>query len=511
MKGVQHIIELVQLIEQYREKNPTLFYGHSKKERLTLFYQLLNKKEYTLESELAQQLVGSNEKSSAYQKLKSEFKNELLKAVLQLDIKEDSSSARKQAYQDCYKEWSVANILFSKNARNAAIDLCLKILKQAKYYDFSDLVMEVCRLLRIHFGSIEGNEGKFDQYNQLYLQYLEIFKADNLAEELYTSLVLKYVKRKATEESTQLKAKECYEQLKPYLKQFDSYRLHLSAFLIEMIIYSSVNNYASVVAVGERMIDFFKSKKYVAAVPLQIAYYQIVIAYIQLQESDKAVETIKICTPLVDKGSFNWFRYQELLFLLHIHMQDYDKAYKAYKIVQKQGSLAFMNEQVQETWHIIEAYIYFLIEVKQIKEHKENTRIKKFKLSKFANQTPVFSKDKRGMNIPILIVQILFLVIHRDYDKAVDKIEAVNKYCTRYLNDGGTFRSNVFIKMLMQIPSCGFHKSAVIRKTERYLQKLSERPLKIAHQSHEIEIIPYEALWQILLSNLSNKIYSVKR
>ena len=75
MKGVQHIIELVQLIEQYRGKNLPLFQEHSKKERLLLFYQLLTNQKYTLESDLAQQLVGSSEKSNAYQKLKSEEKS----------------------------------------------------------------------------------------------------------------------------------------------------------------------------------------------------------------------------------------------------------------------------------------------------------------------------------------------------------------------------------------------------------------------------------------------------
>jgi len=56
--------------------------------------------------------------------------------------------------------------------------------------------------------------------------------------------------------------------------------------------------------------------------------------------------------------------------------------------------------------------------------------------------------------------------------------------------------------MLLQVPEAAFHREAANRKAERYLLQLREVPIEIANQSHEIEIIPYEDLWSIVLDLL---------
>ena len=61
--------------------------------------------------------------------------------------------------------------------------------------------------------------------------------------------------------------------------------------------------------------------------------------------------------------------------------------------------------------------------------------------------------------------------------------------------------------MLLQIPACSFHKAAVERKTAKFLNRLKGMPLDVAKQSHEIEIIPYEELWELVIDSLENKFY----
>lgn len=109
------------------------------------------------------------------------------------------------------------------------------------------------------------------------------------------------------------------------------------------------------------------------------------------------------------------------------------------------------------------------------------------------------------MNIPVLIVQFLYDIVDKRYDAGIERVEAVQKYVSRYLRKDELFRSNCFLKMLVQIPEAGFHREAVVRKAERYLSQLAETPLAIANQPHEIEIIPYEDLWQMILEILPNQ------
>ena len=110
---------------------------------------------------------------------------------------------------------------------------------------------------------------------------------------------------------------------------------------------------------------------------------------------------------------------------------------------------------------------------------------------------------KYKMNIPILVLQLLFYLQRKDYDKVIDRLETIEKYCSRYLRkDKCTYRSNCFIKMLLQIPKAKFQKAEIIRKASPFLEKLGKKSIAIANQAFEIEIIPYEDLWELVLKEL---------
>ncbi len=59
--------------------------------------------------------------------------------------------------------------------------------------------------------------------------------------------------------------------------------------------------------------------------------------------------------------------------------------------------------------------------------------------------------------------------------------------------------------MLLTLPDCSFHKKAVLRKSDKYCNKLLEVPMSAANQNAEIEIVPYEMLWEFVLESLDEK------
>jgi len=95
--------------------------------------------------------------------------------------------------------------------------------------------------------------------------------------------------------------------------------------------------------------------------------------------------------------------------------------------------------------------------------------------------------------------------------QSIDRIEAIKKYCSRYLRQDDNFRSNCIIKLLLQIPEGSFHRQAVLRRAGKYLEQLQSVPLEIAYQTHEIEIIPYEDLWEMTIDSLPNQIVKAVR
>ncbi len=470
-----------------------------------LYEGIVNDQFYT-DEEAAAELYNDDKENRSYQKLRNDLKKRLVNALFLMDFKQLSSTQRQVAYYECHKDWAAAMLLMGKKAKVAGIALCRKIIRQAKKYEFTELVLHVAGTLRLHYGTLEGDYAKFELYNKMFKEYTDIWQEENQAEELYTELIIKYINNKATKTEIHAIASDYYARLQDSMQRYDSYRLHLCGNLIRLMIYSSVNDYKNTVQVCDEAIAFFEAKEYLANVPLQVFFYQKIVCYTQLRQYRQGKSAAEKCLAFIESGAFNWFKLQELYLLLAFHTGQYQQAYNTLRKVVLQKQFATLPPNILEMWKIYEAYVYYLCRIEKISPARNDKRYARFRPGKFGNETPIFSKDKRGMNIPILIIQILFMIEEQKFNKVIDKIEAIEKYCSRYLRQDDTFRSNCFIKMLLQIPAANFHRAAVLRKSEDLLKKLKSVPIEMANQTHEIEIIPYEDLWNFAINTLGNTI-----
>ena len=93
----------------------------------------------------------------------------------------------------------------------------------------------------------------------------------------------------------------------------------------------------------------------------------------------------------------------------------------------------------------------------------------------------------------------MFFLEERKFDNIIDRIEALKLYSHRYLRDNDTYRSNCFIRMLISLPASNFNNIALQRKAKVWHDKLLSKPINISKQGSEIEIVPYEYLWEEVL------------
>ena len=109
------------------------------------------------------------------------------------------------------------------------------------------------------------------------------------------------------------------------------------------------------------------------------------------------------------------------------------------------------------------------------------------------------------MNINLLIIQILEYTRRKQYDKIIDRIDALKQYMHRYLRDDATYRSNCFIRMLLCLPRGHFNQVGVRRVAQPYLDKLLAKPILETNQDYEVEMVPFEDLWEFVVSLLPEK------
>ncbi len=438
--------------------------------------------------------------------LKNKLKDRLLDAIFLLDFKEANFSNRQKAFFECYKKWSAGMTLLIRNAKITGIDLLERLQRHAMHFEFTELTLDILRVLKLQYSTVDGDIKKYEATKVQYRVYEKIWIMESRAEEYYSELMIQYTNSKATKvEQTEL-AERYYAELAPFMQECASFKLHLFGRLIQMLIYNTVNDYINTARLCEEAIVFFDKKEYDSGLPLQVFYYNLITCYLQLGEFEKGQAVISRCEYYFEEGSFNWFKLQELFFLLSMHTGHYNDAYRLFEKVTNYPRFEEKAVQIVEMWKIFQAYLYYLIKIGRIPA-EEVQQSGKFKISKFLNEIPMFSKDKRGMNISILIIQILYSIAERNYEQSIERIEGIEKYCSRYLKDSDTFRSNCFIKMLLQIPQASFHREAVNRKTERYAKNLYSVPLEAANQTHEVEIIPFETLWKMTLDTLDMKRY----
>ena len=440
--------------------------------------------------------------------LKERLKERLVNVAFLLEFQAPSFTNRQKAYFESNKKWSAANVFMSKGAHLVGVEMLEDLLKQTMHFDFTELTVYAASMLRLHYGTIQGDRQRYDLYRSLYQQYRQTWMMESEAEELYTHLASYYVNAKSTRKEIADTARQYYGKVGPYLEQSDAFRLHLCGRMIQMTIHTSQNDYGVTAQLCEDAITFFRQKPFDCSLAFQVFYYQLVVCCIQLREFERGKATIEAYHSLYEEGTFNWYKLQELFFLLALHTGHYDNAVAIFDYVRRHPKRSSQPTQITEIWKIHEAYVYYLILSGRVQSNDDGLQPARFKIGKFMNEIPTFSKDKRGMNIPILIIQILFSIQDRNYIQTIDRIEAIEKYCSRYLRQGDNFRSNCFIKLLLQIPEGAFHREAVLRRAGKYLEQLHAVPLEVAYQAHEVEIIPYEDLWEMAISSLPNQIYN---
>jgi hypothetical protein len=383
-----------------------------------------------------------------------------------------------------------------------AIELLHKVLKRAELIELTPVILETLQLLRHHYGVIVGDRKQFEAYNEQIERYAGLYMAEIRADGFLEDLLSHYVRDKSTKMHHLEKARRYEAELKGLLQTAQSHKLHHRYYFTEVAKKMIANDYQATVRACLQAIGHFRQLDHIPDAFVRPYLYQLVVSYIQLQEYQKGEEAIRNLLGMLEPGQSNWFRAMELFCVLALHSKDYEKADKVWNESTAHPGFRSLYPASKEPWHIMEAFIHFTYQAGKTAKNCPASPHSRFRRARFLNEVPVFSKDKRGYNIPILIIQILFLLHQGDTDTVYERLEAISRYAIRHFRRGEHYRTNCFIRMLNQLPKAYFRRKEVERRTRHHFEQLQNVPLGLAREAHEIEIIPYEDLWELVLENL---------
>jgi hypothetical protein len=243
-----------------------------------------------------------------------------------------------------------------------------------------------------------------------------------------------------------------------------------------------------------------------AATPPAIAAFlhPTLVAATMLGQFEKAEAAAAQLEGLNLPGSHNWYKGMEVLVFFRLHQQNYQEAYRVFKQAKNHKRFSHLSAANQEQWYLFEAYVHLLIAMGKIKRSEAEEKRLKLRPARLLNQVPLFSKDKRGLNIPILIVHAIYLLHLHRYEEAYDRMQALEKYAGRHLKaTDHNYRSYCFIKALSKIPDADYNPKAAQRAAADLLREMGQRPLQFVDAPHEVENMPYEHLWALAMEALS--------
>jgi tetratricopeptide (TPR) repeat protein len=486
---------------------PSLPRSASPKTKMDRLYLGLINREFDDDAQAAGEIYQKTANSPAYQALKSRLHSRMINSVLIIDTDQPHYSEFQRAYYEVFKNLAAVKTLLGRYARQPAIELAEQTLKTALRFEFTDVVLELARQLRFHHGTVTGNRKRFHKYNNMVMQYSEILTAELKAEEFYADLAVEFVNSRSSQLELVKKAEEYSQELRVLTGKYHSYRLNYVAFTLFAIRYEIANDYPNTLAVCREAMAYFEEKKHLASLSAIFSFrIKALACYIQLREFEKAGAAAEECLQIAPAGSRNWYLTLDYYMILSFHSENYRKAFDIYQSAVKHPGFRQQQKNVTEHWQVYEAFIHYFISIGKIQPISGGPA-KKFRLRRFLNSAPTYSKDKRGANISILILHVLFLLREKKYGEIIDRMEALQTYTHRYLRRDDTFRSNCFIKMLLTLPAASFHKKAVLRKAKKYWDNLRSVPLHAANQNAELEIVPYETLWECALESLDEKFH----
>ena len=490
------MVALYELIELLPDNYNPAFTGR----QLELYTFLKEQKRKLSEDEATLCFLGKEGQRKYFNKLKNNLKQDLVQHIIRNPVWVDF--AHKKLYESCYMNFTAYKILLMNGKRSAAIEMAKTLLIKLKKSEIHSLLHIVAMDLHLYYSSINIIPSLSKKYELLADKQLEFINAEALVRKYHNQVsIIKNSRESFTPAMLKVFGKACEETL-PFLKLGSN---DINRFIYNIVItrYMADFDYKKVIEYSTEAYNSYPSD-HPNHKTMRFGYIQMkLLPLVALGRLDEAKTLAKESCRMPTTGGFNWhFAFIRRCFIC-LHAGDYQEAYELYK---EQAKRRCPFPALAEYWKIIWGYLYFLIKTNNIKEYSEE----RFHLGKFLNEMPIYSKDKAGNNINLLIIQILTRMYRGEFGQIIDRIEALNTYARTYTKTTETKRANLFINMLIKMEAASFHRAATERKTKRLLEKLKNTPLRLG-QNLAIEIIPYEIIWEEVLNLLENKIYKLKR
>lgn len=469
------------------------------------FYRLL--REGKLEEEaIVTRLYGKGVLPSEgrYKTLKSRLKRTMLDSLLNEEVMGGSYATYDKAYMTGHRQLNLARVLSIKRAYRAAAEVATSAFKNVRGYEILPVNEGLTDVLSSLYLGILHNPGLFKKYHQLHQFYTRALYDYGVVAGKYRIMRSKIYAHQESPMKIGEMALGFVEDTKFLMERYEKVPL-LQAMVRtnEVMGLKMTGQYRKAIrAADEAEVALAQCKGVSSLVVSGMALMQVECA-LNLRDFEVGQRQVEKTRKLVPKGTINAIKLSEYAVSLGLQTGNYNYAYEVIVSLDRKTLKKLPSDKVAEFWLILEAYIRFLILAGKIDVSTNDSRLDNFRLGKFMNDVSTYAANKNGMNIQILVLQAMFFVVRGEFSKFLDRTDALDRYCNRYLKDNDNLRHNCFFRLLTEVVKGGFNLKSRRKKINTiYTRMTSVEAIEISRKTNS-EIVPYEVLWDILTESIS--------
>jgi len=382
-----------------------------------------------------------------------------------------------KTYINCLKHASAAQILINLKIKKGAINLAEKTIKRALNNEYTNIALSLSSLIQRYYTISDRNSKKYYHFTKIANEQLEHINKEVRLYNYFSELSIKRHTLKTGKHIEEL-YKQYYTFALKNIEPTNTLRTLLYAYRIIVNYYEYHADFQSLIKYSEAAIKNFSNKNYSVPNTVFLIFYSKTIPHaFQFKEWKKAEKLVNKCLGLLKKNSYNYHAILVYRAMLGFHSGQYQK----------------------EQWRMIEAWVMLFAGWGKIK--LDDGVAPNFRVFTFINNTPLYSKDKRGNNAAIQILKFLFLFQKDKYVKLLDMSTPFKLYAHRYLKSEITTRTRLTVRILCAIADEGFDKKLSIEKATPYLNQLKNYPINFLEQ-RTVEIIPFEIVAKEMFAQL---------
>lgn len=507
---MESLREFITLITKKRIKKAELF-DESSRNKTSNYYKLfdgIHSRKYTSDEVAAQDIYGCPPSEKKYLILKTRLKQKLLNTLFFLDYEGDTPGHQRAVYE-CARQLYAVKILLMHDARRVAIPLAEKTLRVAQEFELTDTVAECAKIMREHCAAT-GQYQEFQEYKVLAERAESLRQAENLAEQYLQELAATSAKAKANRSRMVKLAETFHLALGEVLQTQGSAKLKWLQLRIKTLFHQFSDDYrAAVETIGQTESFLAQASHFSLPARLKETALQKMNYYLHLKDFAAGETHIRLVEGLFADDNPGKATLCEYRFLLAMHTGHYLEAARIFKAVVGDAGFSRLSAAKRERWRVFQAYLHYIykhLKVREIKPLIQNSKTG-FQLSGFIADKPEFAKEKRGLNIATLTVQILFLLEKMNTAALAEHIGAIEKYARSYPKKDIYFRSECFISLLAKMRDEDFRFYQTRKSLEKMFDEMCSMTMVYQGNIRALEVLPYEVLWRMVLEKLKSHKY----